>query len=62
VSFSPDGQTLVSGDEESGVMLWNLELNDLLQRGCDRLSDYLRTHPSSVDKCRENQPNAAWQK
>lgn len=50
VSFSPDGQTLVSGDEEKGVMLWNLELDDLLQHGCDRLSDYLRTHPTSEQK------------
>jgi hypothetical protein len=26
--------------------LWNLDLEDLLVRGCDRLRDYLKTNPN----------------
>ncbi|MFE1747417.1 caspase family protein [Coleofasciculus sp. H7-2] len=43
ISFSPDG-TLISGSEDSGVRLWNLDLDNLLTRGCDRLRDYLKTN------------------
>ncbi len=45
VSFSPDG-TLISASESAGVILWNLDLEDLLTRGCDRLHDYLKTNPN----------------
>lgn len=45
VSFSPDG-TLISASESAGFILWNLDLEDLLARGCDHLHDYLKTNPN----------------
>jgi WD40 repeat protein len=43
--FSPDGKTLavVSGDT---VALLNIDLNDLLRRGCDRVRNYLKNNPN----------------
>lgn len=52
ISFSPDGRTLVSGGDDKAVILWNLndlELDNLLKRGCDRIHDYLNT-PSVVEE------------
>jgi WD40 repeat protein len=31
IAFSPDTKTLVSGGENDGVMLWNLDLDNLIQ-------------------------------
>jgi WD40 repeat protein len=49
VSFSPDGQTLASASDDNNIILWNLNLNDLLNRGCDWVDDYLK-HNRNVDK------------
>jgi WD40 repeat protein/uncharacterized caspase-like protein len=46
VSFSPDGKFLLSASENAGVILWNLDLDNLLEQGCDRLRDYLKSHPN----------------
>lgn len=54
VSFSPDNKTLASGGQDATIKLWNLEglelqtldLEQLLNHGCDRLHDYLRTNPN----------------
>ncbi|BAT54971.1 Peptidase C14, caspase catalytic subunit p20 [Nostoc sp. NIES-3756] len=54
VSFSPDGKLLASGGHDFKVKLWNLEgielqtldLDELLNRACDRLNNYLTTNPN----------------
>ena len=49
LSFSADGKTLFSASEATGFHQWDLNGDALLERGCDRLQDYLQTHPS-LDK------------
>ncbi len=50
--FSPDGKILamVSGDTAT---LLNIDLNDLLRRGCDRARDYLKNNPSVNESDRD---------
>ncbi|AUB39758.1 putative ATPase, archaeal AAA+ ATPase superfamily [Nostoc flagelliforme CCNUN1] len=49
VSFSPDGQTLASASDDNTIILWNLNLDDLLVRGCDWVGDYLK-HNHNLEK------------
>jgi WD40 repeat protein len=53
VSFSPDEQMIASADDDGTVKLWrldskewNLDLEELLVRGCNWLRDYLKTNPN----------------
>ena len=46
LAFNQDDRFIVSGEAQQGLYLWNLDLDNLLVRGCDRLSDYLATNPN----------------
>lgn len=44
LSFSPNNNALISVGEAHGMELWDLNLSDLLQQGCNRVENYLRTN------------------
>jgi WD40 repeat protein/uncharacterized caspase-like protein len=46
LAFSSNDKSIISGEEQQGLFWWNLDLDNLLDRGCDRLSDYLATNPN----------------
>jgi WD40 repeat protein len=46
VSFAPVGQMLASSSSDRTVILWNLNLDDLLRQGCDQVRDVLKTKPN----------------
>jgi WD40 repeat protein len=46
LAFSGDDQSIISGESQQGLFWWNLNLDNLLDKGCDRLSDYLSTNPN----------------
>ena len=66
VSFSLDGQYLATGSADESVRLWDLQekpslddesLDELLERGCVWLEDYLTTHPEKQEELSEQCPN-----
>ncbi|MFB2971887.1 AAA-like domain-containing protein [Aerosakkonema sp. BLCC-F183] len=45
VTFTDDGKSLATAGSDSTVRIWRVEeLDELLDRGCDWLKDYLATH------------------
>ncbi|KAF3890763.1 CHAT domain-containing protein [Tolypothrix bouteillei VB521301] len=42
IGFSADGNMIISGDNKHQIILWNLDLNNLLEDGCNWLKDYLK--------------------
>jgi WD40 repeat protein len=46
VSFSPDGRDLASANFDGTVIVRNLDLDNLMARGCNWVHDYLRINPN----------------
>ena len=44
VSFSPDGKTITSVSDDGTVILWNFDLESLLNKGCNLIDDYLQNN------------------
>ena len=49
VRFSPNGKVIATGDYEGTIVLWNLDLDDLIVRGCNWVRDYLKTNPNAKE-------------
>ena len=43
-SLAFSDRALISADEQQGLILWNLNLDNLLSQGCDRLANYLQNN------------------
>ncbi|MBD2435236.1 eIF2A-related protein [Nostoc sp. FACHB-110] len=44
ISFTADGKTLLSSGEKVEMISWNLDLNNLMQQSCRRITDYLQNN------------------
>ena len=60
IAFSPDGKilastgkNLASKTQDGNVTLWNLDLDDLLIRGCDKLRNFLQNNPNVEERDRQ---------
>ncbi len=49
VSFSSDGKTLASISVDGTVILWNFDLDKLMQSGCTWIGAYLGSHPEEKE-------------
>jgi WD40 repeat protein len=45
VNWSNDGQALASASRDNTVMVWNLDLDELLHKSCNWLRYYLQNNP-----------------
>jgi WD40 repeat protein len=52
VSFSPDNKIIASASKDGKVILWSLDLDDLLTQVCQWLQDYFVTHPEAKNNLR----------
>ncbi|NEP61713.1 MAG: hypothetical protein F6K31_32970, partial [Symploca sp. SIO2G7] len=52
ISFSPDGKAIAVATDK-GLFVKSLELDKLLQEGCDKIRDYLKNNPSVKERDRK---------
>ncbi|HBR75843.1 MAG TPA: hypothetical protein DEA78_19590, partial [Cyanobacteria bacterium UBA11159] len=46
ISFSPDGQKIASAGYDNKIILWDLNLDSLMEKGCRWVGGYLKYNPN----------------
>jgi WD40 repeat protein len=49
VSYSPDGKILASTNDDKTIILWNFDLDKLMEEGCTWIGAYLGRHPKETE-------------
>jgi WD40 repeat protein len=49
IAFSNNEQSIISADEQQGLYWWNLELDNLLAKGCSEIGNYLH-YNNNIEK------------
>ena len=49
IAFRNQAQNIISADEQQGLFWWNLELDNLLDKGCNKISSYLKYNNADVN-------------
>jgi len=49
IALINNDQTIIGADDQQGLLTWNLELDNLLTQGCDRINNYL-TYNAQVNE------------
>ena len=54
VCFSPNGKILISAGKDCKIIMWNLNLDNLLVRGCQWLQEYLKNNKNVSEEDKRN--------
>ena len=52
VRFTSDGQKIITMSDDQ-VLIWSLQLDELLKKGCEQVRDYLKTNPNVKNEDRD---------
>ncbi len=50
VSFSPDNKKLAAGSDDGRLRLWDIDLDQLKEKACNQVSNYLHNPDANVDE------------